>query len=237
LPTTFDGWFWAIRVATVWKKWKITIDDWNALIGLTADADLVDFLKLPLNSASPIADTDAFSRTALLLRLRDRFAEPGLAFLQLLLNLDAGQYATSAAFAADVALVNDNWSAADVQALVDGFNPTFIAADWLLAEYWQRLVRAFSFLDNLNAGAAVVKASAARPMNRDNAKTLKQLLNSKFGDGWLDLSGQIQDSLRERKRAALDAYILTLPMPADAPSGKWENTDDLYAYYLLDVEM
>src|SRR5262249_51177218 len=49
LPTTFDGWFWAIRVATIWKKWKITIDDWNALIGLTADADLVDFLKLPLN--------------------------------------------------------------------------------------------------------------------------------------------------------------------------------------------
>ena len=25
--------------------------------------------------------------------------------------------------------------------------------------------------------------------------------------------------------------------PADAPSGKWENTNDLYAYYLLDVQM
>ena len=31
--------------------------------------------------------------------------------------------------------------------------------------------------------------------------------------------------------------MLTQPMPADAPSGKWENTNDLYAYYLLDVEM
>jgi len=26
-------------------------------------------------------------------------------------------------------------------------------------------------------------------------------------------------------------------MPLDAPTGKWENTNDLYAYYLLDVEM
>ena len=43
--------------------------------------------------------------------------------------------------------------------------------------------------------------------------------------------------LRERKRDALAAYLLTQPMPADAPSGKWENTNDLYAYYLLDVEM
>ena len=43
--------------------------------------------------------------------------------------------------------------------------------------------------------------------------------------------------MRERKRDALSAYLLTQPMPVDAPSGKWENTNDLYAYYLLDVEM
>src|SRR5262249_26293157 len=36
---------------------------------------------------------------------------------------------------------------------------------------------------------------------------------------------------------ALAAYLLSRPQPADAPSGKWENTNDLYAYYLLDVEM
>ncbi len=29
---------------------------------------------------------------------------------------------------------------------------------------------------------------------------------------------------------------MTQPQPPDAPSGKWENANDLYAYYLLDVE-
>ncbi len=63
-------------------------------------------------------------------------------------------------------------------------------------------------------------------------------MRSKFGvETWLTLSAEIQDVLRERKRDALAAYLLTQPQPADAPSGKWENTNDLYAYYLLDVEM
>ena len=75
-------------------------------------------------------------------------------------------------------------------------------------------------------------------MSEAHAKTLKELLRSKFGaETWLTLSAEIQDVLRERKRDALAAYLLTQPKPADAPSGKWENTNDLYAYYLLDVEM
>jgi len=74
-------------------------------------------------------------------------------------------------------------------------------------------------------------------MSHAHAKTSKELLRSKFGtETWLALAAEIQDVLRERKRDALAAYLLTQP-PADAPSGKWENTNDLYAYYLLDVEV
>ena len=48
---------------------------------------------------------------------------------------------------------------------------------------------------------------------------------------------EIQDALRERKRDALSAYLLSHVQPAEPPTRKWENTNDLYAYYLLDVEM
>src|SRR6185503_16288249 len=48
---------------------------------------------------------------------------------------------------------------------------------------------------------------------------------------------EIQDVLRERKRDALVAWLLHQFQPVLPPSGKWENTNDLYAYYLLDVEM
>ena len=140
-------------------------------------------------------------------------------------------------FAADVQRLNDAWLAADVEALTASLDLAY-PADYLLAESWERLRRAFYFLDNLNAGADTVKTFAAAAMTLDHAKTIKELLRSKFGaETWLTLSAEIQDVLRERKRDALAAYLLTQPKPADAPSGKWENTNDLYAYYLLDVEM
>jgi receptor-binding and translocation channel-forming TcA subunit of Tc toxin/ABC toxin-like protein/neuraminidase-like protein len=83
-----------------------------------------------------------------------------------------------------------------------------------------------------------VKTFAAAAMTDTQTKTLKELLRSKFGEEtWLALSAETQDALRERKRDALAAYLLTHLKPADPPSRKWENTNDLYAYYLLDVEM
>ena len=43
--------------------------------------------------------------------------------------------------------------------------------------------------------------------------------------------------MRLLKRDHVIAYLLTQPAPPDNPTSKWENTNDLYAYYLLDVQM
>jgi len=48
-------------------------------------------------------------------------------------------------------------------------------ADYLLAENWERLRRAFYFLDNLNASAETVKAFVAAAMTDNQAKILKGL--------------------------------------------------------------
>ncbi len=247
----FDGWYWLNRVATMLKKWKITLPELEKFRALTAGAQLLDFLTLPLDSAGTIASIERFLRTSRLLRLRDILPEGGTTLLQVLENLNSGIYDAEAAssppstaqqlFAADVQRLNEAWAPADVEALTDALDLAY-PADYLLAENWERLRRVFYFLDNLNAGADTVKSFAAASMSAVQAQTLKELLRSKFGEEtWLVLSAEIQDVLRERKRDGLAAYLLTHPltdpMPVDAPTGKWENTNDLYAYYLLDVEM
>ncbi len=235
--TTLHGWYWVVRVATLLKKWKVTLAELEKIFALTVGAQLLDFLTLPLDSAGAIAPLDQFLRTSRLLRLRDSLPETEIALLEVLENLAAGNYVTAADFAFDVEHLNEAWIAADVEALTASLNLTY-PADYLLAESWERLRRAFYFLDNLNAGTDIVKTFAAAAMSYMHAKALKELLRSKFGtETWLLLSTEIQDTLRERKRDALTAYLLTQPQPANAPSGKWENTNDLYAYYLLDVEM
>jgi hypothetical protein len=234
---TFNGWYWACRVAVLWRKWKIALADWEKLIALPPGAGLLRMTSLPVTGAMPIAPMDRFLRSARLMRIRDILPETGVAFVDVLGTLAVNGYAAPADFAADLELLNDSWPRADAAALVAALDVTY-PAGYLLAEIWERLLRAFQILGGLNAGADRVLPFAAATMQAADTRTLKQLLHSKFGtESWLGLCADIQDGLRERARDVLAAYLLEQPMPADAPSGKWENTNDLYAYYLLDVGM
>ena len=236
LPDTFDGWYWANRSASLLKKWKVTLAEFEKLGTLTAGAQLLDLLSLPLNETDPVAPIDRFVRTSRLFRLRDSIPETAITLFEVLEKLSVGSYATSADFAADVELLDEDWLAVETEALTGSLDLAY-PADYLLAENWERLRRAFYFLDKLNSNTATASSFAAVAMTPLHASTLKDALRSKFGtETWLTLSAEIQDVLRERKRDALSAYLLTHPQP-DPPSGKWENTNDLYAYYLLDVEM
>lgn len=245
LKSTFDGWFWATRAAMLLKKWKLTLEEFERLSALTVAAQLLDLLSLPLNETEPLAPTDRFLRTGRLLKMRESLPETGITLLEVLEKLNGGVYAAAAIppvtavqlFAADVVRLNEDWPAADVEALVSSLDLLF-PSDYLLPQSWERLRRAFYFMEKLNAGPATVQSFAAAAMNETHTKTLKELLRSKLGaETWLTLSAEIQDVLRERKRDALAAYLLAAPQPEGVPSGKWENTSDLYAYYLLDIEM
>jgi hypothetical protein len=233
LQTTFDGWLWATRAAAILKKWKITLEELERLVTLPAGAQLLDLLSLPLNETKPVAPVDKFLRASRLLRLRDNLPETGITLLEVLEKLSDGMYAD---FAGDMHQLNDAWLADDAGQFIASLD--IAPPGYLLAENWERLSQAFRFLNDLNAGAATAQKFAAAAMSIDHARTLKELLRSKFGaETWLSVSAEIQDALRERKRDALVAWLLAQPKPADAPSGKWENSNDLYAYYLLDVEM
>ena len=117
LQPVFDGWYWAVRVAALWTRWKLTPAEWEQMRDLLPSAQLLDVATLPLTSGSGAPPTDTFLRTARLLRLRDSLPENDLTLLELLANLNAGRYAAPAAFAADVERVNGAWAAADVEAL------------------------------------------------------------------------------------------------------------------------
>jgi hypothetical protein len=237
LPTTFDGWFWAARVAALWKKWSLTLAQIEYMVAIATRAQLLDYASLPLTSSAAGASLVRFTNTSRLLRLVGRLPEPSMTLLEVLANLVAGTYAAPADFAADLARVNDAWTAADLTTLIASLDRTY-PDHYLLAETWERVERALFFTNSLAASVVTATPFAAAAMTEAHAKTLKSLLRAKLGsDGWLELGAEIQDVLRDRKRDALGAYVLTLPPPADVPTGKWENTNDLYAYYLLDVEM
>jgi hypothetical protein len=237
LPKTFDAWFWASRLSQLLKKWNLSFDEWERVDKLTVDARLLEIKSLPLTRINPSPPIERFLRTSRLIRLHDTLPETEITLFEVLQKLQDGAYPTIAAFAADLQGVNDAWSAADVEAFLNSVDETY-PTDYLLAETLERLRRALYFVDQLNAGVDTIRTFSTAAMTNKHSQTLKGLLRSKFGNETsLALITEIQDVLRERKRDALAAYLLTLPKPADAPGGKWENTNDLYAYFLLDIDM
>src|SRR5262249_44293938 len=47
-PATFQGWYWANRSASVLKKAKIALAEWEQVLAITAGGQLLDLLTLPL---------------------------------------------------------------------------------------------------------------------------------------------------------------------------------------------
>lgn len=99
---TFDGWFWANRVAAILKKWKISLADLDTLTALTTGAQLLDFVTLPMDDARDIASIERYLKTSRLLRLRDSLPETQITFLEVLEKLNGGDYAVAAAADATV---------------------------------------------------------------------------------------------------------------------------------------
>lgn len=69
LKTAFDGWYWAMRVAALCSKWKLTLVEWERLFALAAnvqlpvEAQLLDFGKLPLDSTKSMVPIDRLLQT------------------------------------------------------------------------------------------------------------------------------------------------------------------------------
>lgn len=236
-PVSFDAWFWVQRVALLYSKWRIGLTEAQQLEALAVAGDMLQIGDLPLNDGAAPASLDALVAMHAMIVLRDSLPEWDTRLLDVLERLLDGDYGSSAEFAAALVRVNDGWVEEDIKALIAALDATF-PADYARAAAVKDLIDGLTFASKLHATVDTALTLAAPTMSSTHTQTVQGLLRGKYGaDNWLQLSAEVQDELREKKRTALAAYLLSQPKPADAPTGKWENTNDLYAYYLLDVEM
>lgn len=149
-----------------------------------------------------------------------------------------GAGSTPAGFAADLSFLT-GWPEPLLNALAQP-NTLDIAfpGDFHTVAALRRLAEAVRLAARLGADAATMLALAGPGVDAAAAAALKQAMRARHGDeNWLDLSAGVQDKLRQQKRDALLAHLLTQPMPADAPSGTWRKPSDVFAHLLIDPEM
>src|SRR3984957_2748541 len=97
-----------------------------------------------------------------------------------------------------------------------------------------RLRQCFAIMTSLGALAADCVTWVNPSLTYNDAVRIKQALKARYpGDQWVGVTQPLQNKLRHAKRDALVAHLLANP-----PAGQnWQSSDDLYSYFLIDVEM
>lgn len=228
--------YWLHRVALVIRTLRITFADLDWIVRRHAAAGITNFGGLPLDAAAAPAALAPLLDLAEVMRLHHDFSDGQVSLLAMLERLIADAAYTRPLFAADAELLM-RWPRADVETLTNSLDLAYPAA-YRTMPGWRRLQEAFDILLRLNAAASAVLPLAGPAPGPAESAAVKALLRGRVDEErWLEISKSIQDRIRERKRDSLVAYLLTQPMPAGAPTNKWENANDLFAYFLIDVEM
>ena len=235
----FEGYYWMHRGGLLLRTLKVTLPELDWMIRTSAQTGVLDLATLPLrfdDDPPAVGAIDRLLDLSDLIQFHHARSDEFVSLIAMIDRLLGDPGYTAALFGAETELLTE-WPAADVATLVGSLDLAF-PGDYAKWAGWSRLKKAFPMLARLNANASAILALAAPGVGPAESESVKQLLRSKYEEEqYLELSKNVQDILRERKRDSLVAYLLTLPMPPDAPTHKWENANDLFAYYLVDVEM
>ncbi|MFQ5768721.1 MAG: neuraminidase-like domain-containing protein, partial [Acidobacteriota bacterium] len=127
------------------------------------------------------------------------------------------------------------WNQQDVEFLdgASGFDFVFPAA-YQDEQALRKLRDAFGLLKRLGVSAEQAFAWIGEEITEAQGRAAKQAAAAKYdSDEWLTRAKPLRDVLREKQRAALVDYLVHRP----GAGQQWEDANDLYAHFLIDVEM
>lgn len=133
------------------------------------------------------------------------------------------------------------WSLDNLQFLVgaQGFSLTFPDA-YKDERALARLLVCLKLMKRIGGSAKQLsewgKENQTTAEELNNAHSIKNTVKAKYDDKqWLEVAKPLKDPLREKQRSALVAYLLSRPNRVTAQS--WRDVNELYEYFLIDVEM
>ncbi len=241
-PEIFQGYRWLSRVALITKTLAMGFADLQWTVDDQAQTGVLDITTLPLADSATLIPPPLGGLIDLtdIMRYHHSASTTDLTLLDIiddLINPPSGGY-SSQQFADDLVTLTD-WTASDVvwMAAAGNVAQAFPGA-YETAAGWNWIFEAELLMLQLGATAQAAASWTAPKLASADSASLKQTLRGQFDEAtFLTLNKPIEDGLRQRKRDSLVAWLLAQPMPADNPTGKWTDPDDLFAYYLIDVEM
>jgi Tc toxin complex TcA C-terminal TcB-binding domain/Neuraminidase-like domain/Salmonella virulence plasmid 28.1kDa A protein len=233
-PRQFESYLRLSKLSTFAEKFKLTHLVLGWLFAPASEAiGWLDLNKLPTTDNHPSVSVKGLLRIFNLLQVRDQIPG-GENTLSQIFALAKDSVTTGEALLQRLASLT-GWNIKDIQTLVGetGFNLTADVAlkkafvdEWLL----YRLIECFAVMKRLGATAEQCLRWTKGDLGSMEAVEIKSLARSRHSDSsWAEVVKPVRNALREKQRHALVSYLIAKQQMRDS--------NDLYSYFLIDVEM
>ncbi len=265
-PKPFKSYVRLHKIALVVTKCQLTAKQLTWLFDYNGpQVNWLDLRELPLTPSeqAKAALFSSWEKLIDLVRLRDALPAGERLLAKLFTHIWSAQSEVDDVLEALCA--ETKWDLTDAKALIgqNGFSYAF-PDDYKDGQALLRVVEAFALLKRLGMSAAQShilagihqhsllldgqqplldekKARTRAAALRTAAQSVVQAARAKYDEPqWLAIVRPLRDVLREQQRAALVAYLVANPpsvgqLPITKPA--WRDVNDLFAYFLIDVEM
>ncbi len=222
------------KLALLIRQLNVSADDLAWLIGNVAAYGGFDMSQMPIQTSQAAIAFTAWQQLVLVMQFKKRYPPSTSDIGSFFAVLTAAQAGPKAAVL-DALSTLTKWDSTELQAVDHALNLQL--GDYQQMATYQRLQACFALLNRLAAKAASVSLWAQREPTTDDADAIKQTAKSKYDNAhWLTIAPPLQDVLRDGKRAALVEYLIAHPELDPRPT-KWTDSNDLFDYFLIDVEM
>jgi hypothetical protein len=240
---TFAAQYAAIRLLRQISTFAATLkplatSDLGWLLAHAAGLGWMEIDRLPVKAGDPTIDYPKWSALRTVVDLIARYpavADPAsatggqLAFTDLFALPTAG--GKTIADLAPLAETVAGWSASVVTDLHARFGFAADLSDYKAPATWLRVEAAVVALRVLGLSLADGVTLTSDPLDAGDTALLRKALKARYAEAdWLGVLQQIYDPLRQQKRDALVAFLL-------ANNPDFSSSDDLFDYFLVDVEM
>lgn len=250
-PNAFAAYRLTHKESVLVAKLSLSLPELTWLLGNAAAYGGTNLTTLPVLAAQATQSIDSLLALALLVQLNRGFnalanstATPPPQYptlMSIVSAASAGAFAGNDVGAQNALAAVAGASALDVQALATALGLTVAAGDYTNPASYDRVRRLLAMAAVASGSGTALASWSLEPAAPGDlsaaAASAQQALQSRYKPAaWLPVAQAFNDPLRQDRRDALVAYLIS-QRAAGKPLAWGADTDSLFAYLLIDVEM
>ncbi|VAW74760.1 Insecticidal toxin complex protein TccB1 [hydrothermal vent metagenome] len=251
-PGHFSAYYLLHKVSLLVLKMDIETENFEWFVKNSAEINTLDFSTLPVLAVVDPNNFSGWLNLLLFLQFKSSFPEPEDASIRSILELAKDDANSKEDIFSEIATLTQ-WDMDEISAIHAGLNIQHAAGqlDYTDAEIYTRLQKCFQQmrLTGVDVSAMLTWANINTDLEVDKEVAIqtRQAVKSKYEQqDWLAKVTPLHDAIREKKRTALVEYHIEKSLREVDPELEngvitnplyWKDTNALYKYFLIDVEM